>query len=95
MSKNKWIIRTVKNSMIKIDGSYFKPKENKEHAKYLSQLEGKKLVFAIYEEYGTNEWEDYISLWGTLKQYKGIDDDVNAISVNGIFPWMWWEKVKK
>jgi len=89
---NKWKIRTVKNGMIKIDNCYFRPYENKEYEQHLSKIEGKKLVFSRYVKHGTSEWEDFISLWGTIAQLKGIGDN-RDIEVNGVLPWTFWEKV--
>lgn len=95
----RFIIRTVRNGMVKFGNTNFVPSNR--YAKYDGRLDGLRLAFGLYTSYDTEndnpveyrgeKYLPYISLWGTEKEYIDINQDVNApYIVDGALPWDMW-----
>ncbi len=89
MAKRRFVLRTIKNGSVTINGKTFKPDE--QWMKYDGRLDGMRYAFGLY--YTGDKWEDkFVNLWGSEKAYLsgGIEDWPGKECVNDCFNWAWW-----
>ena len=84
-----FVIRTIKNGKVKINGKIYIP--DTRYVQYDGRLDGLKYAFATYK----NE-DKFVNCWGTLETYKNQDDSFGKERMgNGTLPWMFWNIEKE
>jgi hypothetical protein len=91
-----FVIRTILNGRVKINGNWFYPKGE---PKYDGRLDGIAYAFGLYGK-SNGEYKDFIHCWGTASYYYawnewGENIPTPHIEKNGNVLWSFWETKKK
>jgi len=92
MRRRHFVIRTIRNGQVKINGQIFRPEEM--WMPYDGRLDGMRYVFSLY--WRGDEMLPFVSLWGTEAAYHATtDEELNEHwpgpeCIDGYFQWEWW-----
>lgn len=95
MKRHNFVLRTIKNGRVKIDGEYFYPE--KRWKEYDGRLDGMRYAFGLY--WTGYQRQDYVTLWGSEKVFNSPDggaslpDDMYCgpeVMEDGTIPWGFW-----
>ncbi len=97
--KRRFVLRTIKNGKIKINGKIFKPFIGSlvhQNIEYDGRLDDRKFAFGLY--WNGEIQAPYVQMWGHEALYKAKDEDTfnreydnRPDVIDGIFPWTWWD----
>lgn len=96
MNEKRFVVRTVRNGLVKVYGVYYKP----DNPEYDGSLEGLRYAFGRYwlgdREYRASDGKRILCLWGTEHDFTiGDDRDFAAEPhcVDGVFLYDWWHEI--
>jgi hypothetical protein len=99
MQKRNFVIRTIRNGQVKINGRIFRP--DNLWMEYDGRLDGMRYAFGLYWEGDT--MLEFAGLWGSEEAYKAASDegawekycgehpqDLEPEVVDAYYPWATW-----